>query len=90
MTEVVLYQFPSCDANCSVAPDLVGLNFVYPSRGQEFTATPPDTASDFQLSNAVPFFKSGKIEILTNHLKKLISAGELSKAARSNFTGTNQ
>jgi len=80
MTEVLLYDCPSCTASCSVAPDLVGLNVVCPNCTQEFTATPPESASDFQLPETIPFFKSGKLEILKNHLNKLISDGELSKS----------
>ena len=38
MTEVLLYTCPTCEASCSVAPDLAGLNVVLPSCGQEFTA----------------------------------------------------
>ncbi len=80
MTEVLLYDCPSCTASCSVAPDLVGLNVVCPNCTQEFIATPPESASDLQLPDAIPFFKSGKLEILKNHLNKLISDGELSKS----------
>ena len=36
MTEVLLYTCPTCEANCSVAPDLARLNVVCPSCGQEF------------------------------------------------------
>ena len=79
MTEVLLYDCPSCTASCSVAPDLVGLNVVCPNCSQEFTATPVDSA-DFQLPETVPFFKSGKLEILKNHLNKLTSDGELSES----------
>ena len=80
MTEVLLYDCPTCEADCSVAPDLVYLNVVWPSCGQEFTATPPDSSANFQLPDAIPFFKSGKLEILKNHLNKLILDGELSKS----------
>ena len=80
MTEVLLYDCPNCTTSCSVALDLVCLNVVCPSCGQEFTATPPDLASDFQLPDAIPFFKSGKLEILKNHLNKLILDGQLSKS----------
>jgi hypothetical protein len=80
MTEVLLYDCPSCTASCSVAPNLVGLKVVCPNCTQEFLATPPESAVDLQLPDAIPFFKSGKLEILKNHLKKLISDGELSKS----------
>jgi hypothetical protein len=63
MTEVLLYDCPSCTASCSIAPDLVGLNVVCPNCTQEFTATPVDSA-DFQPPETVPFFKSRKLEIL--------------------------
>jgi hypothetical protein len=79
MTDILLYDCPSCTASCSVAPNLVGLNVVCPNCTQEFTATPPESA-DFQLPETIPFFKSGKLEILKNHLDKLISDGELSKS----------
>ena len=80
MTEVLIYDCPSCSTSCSVAPDLVGLKVVCPNCIQEFTPTPPDSAADFQLPDAIPFFKSGKLEILKNHRNKLISDGELSKS----------
>ena len=80
MTEVLLYNCPSCSTSCSVALELVGLNVVCPNCTQEFTATPPDSAADLQLPDAIPFFKSGKLEILKNHLNKLTSDGELSKS----------
>jgi hypothetical protein len=81
MTDVLLYDCPSCTASCSVSLELVGLNVVCPNCTQEFTATPPaSSASDFQLPDAIPFFKSGKLEILKNHLNKLTSDGELSKS----------
>jgi len=80
MTEVLLYDCPSCTASCSVFPELVGLNVVCPNCTQEFTATAPDTASDFQIPDSIPFFKSGKLEILKEHLNKLTSDGELSKS----------
>ena len=86
MTEVLLYTCPTCEANCSVAPDLACLNVVCPSCGQEFTATPPDSAADLQLPETVPFFKSGKLEILKNHLNKLTSDGELSKSDKIALT----
>jgi hypothetical protein len=70
MTEVLLYNCPSCTASCSVAPDLVGLNVVCPNCTQEFTATPQDSAD-------VPFFKSGNLEILKNRLNELMSDGAL-------------
>ena len=79
MTDILLYDCPSCTASCSVAPNLVGLNVVCPNCTQEFTATPPESA-DFQLPETIPFFKSGKLELLKNHLNKLISDGELSKS----------
>jgi len=78
MTDLLLYTCPTCDASCSVAPDLVGLNVVCPNCTQELTVTPPESA-DFQLPKTIPFFKSGKLEILKNHLNKLTSDGELSK-----------
>jgi hypothetical protein len=80
MTQVLLYDCPSCTASCSVSQELVGLNVVCPNCTQEFTATPPDSAADLQLPDAIPFFKSGKLEILKNHLNKLTSDGELSKS----------
>jgi DNA-directed RNA polymerase subunit RPC12/RpoP len=80
MSDILLYTCPNCEASCSVALDLAGLNVVCPSCGQEFTATPPDLASDFQPPANVPFFKSGKLEILKNRLNKLTSDGELSKS----------
>ena len=80
MTEVLLYTCPNCEASCSVALDLAGFNVVCPSCAQEFTATPPDSSANFQLPDAIPFFKSGKLEILKNHLNKLTSDGELSKS----------
>ena len=80
MTEVLLYDCPTCEADCSVAPDLVGLNAVCPKCAQEFTASPSESAADLQLPDAIPFFKSGKLEILKNHLNKLTSDGELSKS----------
>ena len=80
MTEVLLYTCPNCEASCSVALDLAGLNVVCPSCAQEFTATPPDSSANFQLPDAIPFFKSGKLEILKNHLNKLTSDGELSES----------
>jgi hypothetical protein len=80
MTEVLLYTCPNCEASCSVALDLAGFNVVCPSCAQEFTATPPDSSANFQLPDAIPFFKSGKLEILKNHLNKLTSNGELSKS----------
>lgn len=86
MSELLLYTCPNCEANCSVAPDLVCLNVVCPSCEQEFTATPPDLAFDFQPSANVPFFKSGKLEILKNHLNKLASDGELSKSGKVALT----
>ena len=86
MTDVLLYDCPSCTASCSVAPDLVGLNVPCPNCTQEFTATPPDSAADLQLPDALPFFKSGKLEILKNHLNKLISDGELSKSDEITLT----
>ena len=73
MTEVLLYDCPSCTASCSVSPELVGLNVVCPSCGQEFGAMPPDSAAALQLSYAMPFFKSAKLEIPKNHLNKLTS-----------------
>ena len=76
-------NLPACEANCSVAPDLAGLNVLCPSCGQESTATPPDLAFDFQPPAKVPFFKSGKLEILKNHLNKLTSDGELSKSDKT-------
>ena len=79
MTEVLLYTCPTCEASCSVAPDLVSLTVVCPHCSQEFTVTPPESA-DFQLPKTIPFFKSGKLEILKNHLNKLTSDGELSKS----------
>jgi len=79
MTEVLLYTCPTCEASCSVAPDLVGLTVVCPHCSQEFTATPPGSA-DFQLPDAIPFFKSGKLELLKNHLNKITSDGQLSKS----------
>jgi hypothetical protein len=86
MTEVLLYTCPTCEASCSVAPDLAGINVVCPSCGQEFTATPPNSASDFQLPETIPFFKSGKLELLKNHLNKLTSDGELSKSDKTALT----
>jgi hypothetical protein len=83
----ILFSSPSFETSCSVALDLAGLNVVCPSCGQEFTATPPDLASDFQPPANVPFFKSGKLEILKNHLNKLISDGELSKSDEIALTG---
>ena len=80
MSDLLLYTCPNCEANCSVAPDMVCLNVVCPSCGQEFTATPPDSAADLQLPDAIPFFKSGKLEIIKNHLNKLILDGELGKS----------
>ncbi len=80
MTEVLLYDCPSCSTSCSVALELVCLNVVCPSCGQEFTATPTDPISEIQLPDAIPFFKSGKLELLKNHLNKLTSDGELSKS----------
>ena len=80
MSDLLLYTCPNCEANCSVAPDLVCLSVVCPSCAQEFTATPPDSSVNFQLPDAIPFFKSGKLEILKNHLNKLILDGELSKS----------
>jgi hypothetical protein len=80
MTEVLLYTCPTCEASCSVDLDLAGLNVVCPSCGQEFTATPTDPISEIQLPDAIPFFKSGKLEILKSHLNKLTSDGELSKS----------
>ena len=85
MTEVLLSDCSACTTSCSVAPDLVGLNVVCPSCGQEFTAT-PDSAADLQLPDAIPFFKSGKLEILKNHLNKLILDGELSKSDEIDLT----
>jgi hypothetical protein len=79
MTEVLLYNCPSCSTSCSVVLELVGLNVVCPNCTQEFTATSVDSA-DFQLPETVTFFKSGKLEILKNHLNKLTSDGELSKS----------
>ncbi len=79
MTDILLYDCPSCTVSCSVAPDLVGLTVVCPHCSQEFTATPPESA-DFQLPETIPFFKSGKLELLKNHLNKLTSDGELSKS----------
>jgi len=49
---------------------------------------PSNTASDFQLPDAIPFFKSGKLEILKNHLNKLTSDGELSKSDEIALTRT--
>ena len=86
MTQVLLYQCPNCDASCSVDTDLVGLNVVCPNCTQEFTATPPDTASDFELPDAIPFFKSGKLEILKKELNKPTSDGELSKSEEMALT----
>ena len=80
MTQVLLYDCPSCTASCSVSQELVGLNVVCPNCTPEFIATPPDSAANFQLPDAIPFFKSGKLEILKNHLNKLTSNGELSKS----------
>ncbi len=80
MTEVLLYDCPNCTASCSVAPDLVGLSVVCPICTQEFTATPPESTADLQHPDVIPFFKSGKLEILKNHLNKLISDGKLSKS----------
>jgi hypothetical protein len=83
----ILLSSPSFETSCSVALDLAGLNVVCPSCGQEFTATPPDPISEFQLPDAIPFFKSGKLELLKNHLNKLISDGELSKSDEIALTG---
>jgi len=83
MTQVLLYDCPSCTASCSVSQELVGLNVVCPNCTQEFIATPPDLAFDFQPPAKVPFFKSGKLEILKNHLNKLTSDGELSKSDKT-------
>jgi hypothetical protein len=80
MTQVLIYDCPSCTASCSVSPELVGLNVVCPNCTQEFSATHPESAADLQLPDAIPFFKSGKLEILKNHLNKLTSDGELSKS----------
>ena len=80
MSDLFNYTCPNCEANCSVAFDLAGLNVVCPSCGQEFTATPPNDASKFQLPDAILFFKSGKLGILKNYLNKLTSDGELSKS----------
>ena len=80
MTEVLLYDCPSCTASCSVSQELVGLNVVCPNCTPEFIAPPPDSAADFQLPETVPFFKSGKLEILKNHINKVTSDGELSKS----------
>ena len=85
MTQVLIYDCPSCTASCSVSQELVGLNVVCPNCTQEFTATPVDSA-DFQLPETVPFFKSGKLEILKNHLNKLTSDGELSKSDKIALT----
>ena len=90
MIEVLLYTCPTCEESCSVAPDLVCLNVVCPSCGQEFTATPPDSSADFQLPDAIPFFKYGKLEILKNHLNKLTSDGELSKSDKIALTKADQ
>jgi hypothetical protein len=80
MTEVLLYDCPSCSTSSSVTLELVGLNVVCPNCTQEFIATPPESASDLQLPDAIPFFKSGKLEILKNYLNKLTLDEELSKA----------
>ena len=80
MTQVLLYDCPSCTASCSVSQELVGLNVVCPNCTQEFTATPPDSAADLQLPDAIPFFKSGKLKNLKNHFNKLTLDGELSKS----------
>ena len=79
MRDHLLYICPHCETSCSVALDQVGRNVVCPNCSQEFTATPVDSA-DFQLPETVPFFKSGKLEILKNHLNKLTSDGELSES----------
>ena len=75
MTEVILYTCPTCEANCSVAPDLVRLNVVCPSCGQEFTANPPDPISEIQVPEAMPFFKTGKRKILKNLIKQTPQTG---------------
>jgi hypothetical protein len=80
MSQVLLYDCPSCTASCSVSQELVGLNVVCPNCTQEFTATFPASSADLQLPDAIPFFKSGKLEILKNQLNKLTSDGELSKS----------
>jgi hypothetical protein len=79
MTGVLIYDCPSCAVSCSVTPDLVCLNVVCSNCNQEFTATPPDSASNFQLPEMIPCFKSGKFELPQNYLSKLISDGELRK-----------
>jgi len=87
MTDVVLYDCPSCATSCSVSLELVGLNVVCPICTQEFTTIPPDSSvSDFQLPDAIPFFKSGKLEILNNNLNKLTSDGELSESDKIALT----
>ena len=89
MRDHLLYICPHCETSCSVALDQVGRNVVCPNCSQEFTATPVDSA-DFQLPETVPFFKSGKLEILKNHLNKLTSDGELSSADFNQRFVTNQ
>jgi hypothetical protein len=63
MTEVLLYTCPTCEASSSANRRLVNINGICPNCTHEFSATPLDSSSDFQLPESVPFFKCGKLKI---------------------------
>lgn len=75
-----VYHCPHCDVTCSVDPAHLGGTLVCPSCSGEFIATPPTAPDHFQPPERLPFFKSGRMELLEQELNRLVADGEMSPA----------
>jgi len=80
---MLVYHCPHCEVTCSVDPAHVGGNVVCPSCSGEFVATPPSETEPFRPPERLPFFKSGRIEILEQEMRRLIADGEMSPSDES-------
>lgn len=82
------YTCPICAMDCSVVESLTGRNIICPNCRQEFYASPISQSSTapsrirYTLPAKLPFFKSGRKQLLAARLEELVAAGEFDEAFR--------
>jgi len=77
MNEFV-YTCPHCNESCTIEAQYTGQNIQCPSCLNEFFATAPTVEDTLSIPEKIPFFKSGRLKIVRENLKRLIEDGELS------------
>jgi hypothetical protein len=90
------YTCPICANECSVFESLTGHNVVCPNCSQEFYATPSEDAASqtgsppnrdrYSLPAKLPFFKSGRKQLLASRLAELVEKGKFTEADLQELT----